>query len=247
MLPMMELIRNFVKKHPVLVKMKDTKVAKSVKDHMNQRYMDGRRAQVQKYGYEIIRLMNHVRKEMGAEIWIDWGTFLGYYREGKILGHDYDLDFSTWRGDEDFHQKLKDNVLKHHVQLVREFSLDGKVITETYCYKDILFDIEYYERDEKQVWTYSFDMADGTKVEQTMGKQVIRGMNLYIFYTDALDFKESAFANGVKCLVPVQEEKRIVELYGKDWRVPVKDYRWQDLKNYEFHGFKQELTGWRIK
>ena len=247
MLPVVELIRDFVNRHPILIGIKDTKPAKFVKSYLNQQYLDGRRKQVQKYGYEIVEFMYKIALQMNVDIWIDWGTFLGYYREGKILEHDYDLDFSTWKKDKVFHQKLKKNILENRAQLVREFCYNGEVVTETYCYKNILFDVEYYETDGKQIWTYSFDLAKETVLVQTRKKQIIKGMNLYIFYTDSLDFKEGTFTNGVKCCVPLDAEKRVIELYGKDWHLPVKEYCWQDLKNYKFCGFQSKVTGWRLK
>lgn len=247
MLPVHEYISRGVKRIPGAQSLKNITVIRKIKDRMYQNYLNKRRKNVQSYGYELIECMNEIGNELKLDIWIDWGTLLGYAREGSIIQHDYDLDFAMWTLPSDQKRKLKKALHRKGIKLVREFKLDGEVITETYEYKEILADIEYYEGNSEHAWTYAFDLNENSKVIIEKGIQKIYGMNLYRYDTFDIAFTEGKFHNGICCKIPKDTLRRVKEEYGKEWKKPIKDFDWKLLDNYKFEGYRETLVGWRKK
>lgn len=247
MIPIHEIIFEKVKKIPGVSSLKKIKVIAMIKNRIHQNYMDKRRKNVQLNGYRVLQSVFDIGQELGICFWLDWGTLLGYHREGKIIEHDYDLDVSTWVLDKEKHEKLIQALQKAGFELVREFKNNEDILTETYCNQDVLIDIEYYEGDENKAWTYSFLVTEESVLRQDAGVQYIDGMNLYRFETENLRLKETAFDNGTKCFVPEDIERRIVEEYGPDWKTPCVNYVWTEMNNFVFEGFRKTVTGWRIK
>ena len=72
-------------------------------------------------------------------------------------------------------------------------------------------------------------------------------MDVYVFHTSNLSFVQASFKNGVRCFVPEETERRIIEEYGEDWKIPIKDYDWTKQDNYEYKGFSRNMKGWKTK
>ena len=43
-----------------------------------------------------LRKVKEILDESGVDYWLDYGTLLGAYREGKIIEGDYDSDLGVW-------------------------------------------------------------------------------------------------------------------------------------------------------
>lgn len=237
----------FIKKIPGSDLLKKIPFVMNLNASMREKYMDNRREKVQIHGYEIINIVYEIAQELGIPIWLDWGTLLGYVRESAIIEHDYDLDFAAWRMEKElyasFRKKMKDNGFS----LVREFCRKDLIITETYEYKEILVDFDYYDGDSTYAWTYSFDTSDESIIKIIDGVQQIKGMDVFKFEVTDLNIEETQYSNGIKCFVPEYAERRVAEEYGENWRTPIKNHNWKELNNYLLEGFDSAMTGWRKK
>ena len=248
MIPIYERLFSKIKKIPVLNKMNKIPVLKKIANSIRKQDIEHRRRLVKKNGYSCLEKIYYVAEKNNIELWIDWGTLLGYYREGKILEHDYDLDVSTWRMKEDAHQLFISEMNNAGFRMVRQFVNGSTIMTETFEMMGVLIDIEYYWREEEKACTYCFDLnPEQTKLIQKKDKQLIEGMNIYVFSTKCIEFEEGQFSNGTKCFIPKETEKRVCEMYSENWKTPIKDYNWKDLHNYTCLGFFENATGWRIK
>lgn len=247
MLPIYEIVFGKLKKIPIINKSKNIPIIRSVKDKIRSNYMDTRRKLVQVNGYEIITDMMAVSEEIGIPIWVDWGTLLGLYRDGKIIEHDYDLDVSTWRLDDTMYEKFKSILFLNGYTLVREFNFNNNIVTQTYEKKGVLVDVDYYFGNKEHAWTYSFNISSKSDVKEKRGIQYINGMDVFVFHTDNLVFSKKCFNNGISCLAPKDIERRIIEEYGEDWKTPIKAHDWTKQNNFEYLGFSIDMVGWRAK
>lgn len=248
MIPIHEIIFLYLKKIPFSNYIKRIPLVGKVAAMTRSKYMDSRRALVSKNGYEIISTIYDISKKLNLCIWIDWGTLLGYLREGKILEHDYDLDFGTWRMDNVKHDIFVQELNSAGFELVRFFLNDRIILTETYEKNGVLFDIEYYWKEGEKAYTCNFETDKiKTKISLKGGIQIIEGMNLYIYTTECVEFDKGEFINGTKCIIPKNIEKKVREMYSENWKVPIKNFSWKDLRNYNEAGFVSNITGWRKK
>lgn len=245
MLPIREYIVNNIKKLPGVRVLKKVPLLKRINQNSYQRYLDKRREKVQQFGYEIIACFSEIRKQLSMDLWIDWGTLLGLYRDGKIIEYDYDLDMACWRLEKNDYLRLKTALEEKGFHLVRQFIWDTDILTETYQYKEVLVDIEYYIKEGDRAQTFSFDFDDRTKLTQTLQRQEIQGMNLYLYEFEGVELIEMQFVNGISCQAPKYMEKRIIEEYGVNWNTPDKDHDWKELHNYKELGFHNNVSGWR--
>ncbi len=247
MLPIHEEIIQQLKRVPGINKLKSIPLIKRAKDKVFSNYLDNRRKLVQRSGYDVIDDVSDISHERDILIWIDWGTLLGLHREGKIIEHDYDLDFSTWSLGALEHKQLRNAFISRGYSLVREFTFKGTVVTETFEKYGVLFDIDYYFGDNSHAWMYSFNVSQESEIVEKKGKQYIYGMDVYAYHTNDLTFIQNSFHNGTVCLTPKDIERRVIEEYGENWKTPIKDYDWTKQNNFEFIGFSNEMVGWRAK
>ena len=247
MIPVHEIIFGRLKKIPGMEHIKTIPVIRKIKDKIYMNYMDNRRKLVQKWGYDILSDISEISEEMKIPIWLDWGTLLGWYRAGKIIEYDYDLDVSTWELDKETHGLLKKNLDLRGFKLVRKFVFNGIAVTETYEKKGVLLDVDYYFGNHEHAWTYCFNRSEMSVIKEKKGKQYINGMDVYVFHTSNLSFVQTSFKNGIRCFVPEETERRIIEEYGEDWKIPIKDYDWTKQDNYEYKGFSRDMKGWKTK
>ena len=203
---------------------------------------------VQKNGYELIEEIYEICNELSLTAWIDWGTLLGFCREGQMLFHDDDIDISLIKDyleRDAFIGEMKKNGYKH----VREWSDGDEVIMDTFLKNGVMIDIDYViVRTDDRFRTIIFEKEEQSKIEYKDGKEIIIGMGRYYFDTQKIDkIIVSSFKNGHMCPVPENYESRIQELYGKDWNKPVVKFDWHDLNNYQYDGFAQSLHGWMVQ
>ena len=67
------------------------------------------------YGCEMLDELYKAADEAGVNIWLEWGTLLGAYREQSFIGHDYDCDTGILASD---YSLEFENVLMKHPLLI---------------------------------------------------------------------------------------------------------------------------------
>lgn len=247
MIPKFEIAIEKIKRMPVLNHLRKIQALKSISRRLRENYIDKRIESVQVYGYEMLDKIFNISQELGIPIWIDWGTLLGFFREGKLIEHDYDLDIATWRLNIEEHKRFLDIMSKNGFNLVRRFSINDEILTDAFEYKGVLIDVEYYLREGNNAVTFSFDLSNESITTLKNGEQFIDGMNLYQYRFSENGLVISCFSNGTKCYVPSDTEQRVLAEYGPSWKTPIKNASWKDLHNYDDLGFNKDLKGWRKK
>lgn len=101
---------------------------------------------------EIYAVTNEYMKNTGAMYWIDFGTLLGYHREGAILPHDIDVDFGAH---EDEFEKIwgkKDQLPKGFKLYDTSFRHRGPKLY--FNYKGFDADVYFYEDKDDTLTSY---------------------------------------------------------------------------------------------
>lgn len=56
-------------------------------------------------------------EEAGVDFWLDWGTLLGWFRGGRLILHDYDVDFGFYEHDVEAVRRACHRVVKPPLRL----------------------------------------------------------------------------------------------------------------------------------
>ena len=217
-------------------------------------YMTKRKKAVQKYGYNVIETVCRISKEMQVDIWIDGGTLLGYIREGRLMKHDYDIDFATYALGPSDRDCLLEKMKEAGFSLVRGVVNGDVRYTDSFEYHGVIFDLNYYFLGKNCSFYYEQDtnIEHGTKriFKKCNGCKVehIQGYDIYKCIITDSGVEDGTFLNGCQCIIPRNAIKRVEEMYGADWETPIiQDYDWRRDRVLEYLGFHAEVRGWKIK
>ena len=91
---------------------KKSKVVRKILDNINLKNSQKRNVVVKNYGQEVLKIMYEECNKIGIDIWLDFGTLLGWYREKDFISFDMDMDFGAYYDDVEKFQVLKRNLLE---------------------------------------------------------------------------------------------------------------------------------------
>ena len=173
---------------------------------------------------KILEKMQRVFEARGEEYWLDYGTLLGFVREGRIIKGDLDLDFGVLS-----QVSFEDELKKEQIYLTQRVTVKGVVAAEQYRYEDIGFDVFYYRKiaDDKiatNVWL-ALDYSIPQKVVYEQGGGELGETVFSSFAT-----KEILFY-GVPFRVPEDSDRYLREHFGDDYMIPDPDFTHKDEKN----------------
>lgn len=156
----------------------------------------------------------------GIEFWIDFGTLLGFYRQGDFLETDPDIDLGVKR-------KNQDKV----IAVAPELANLGKLITRVdignghylagykLCRDGFWIDIAFFFKHEDK---YILPISEWDKVMVFENK----------YYDNLVDLE----VKGMKFKMPKDIEDYMILHYGKEWRRPFvagEDYDLHKCPNVE--------------
>ena len=199
-----------------------------------------------KYGYEIIRIIDQIGNECGIDIWVEWGTLLGLIRGGELISHDYDIDFATFFESDESYMALTTRLGEKGFYKTRHFAYKGKIVSETYDYHGTLVDIDYCIHDANEVLLTEYDVGSSTLISKRNGRYYYKQMDVMKYHAPKFTICRAEYKNGTACNVPTDAEKHIEFLYGKDWKTPNPNFDCKKLDNYEIIEADNEFEGWRI-
>lgn len=159
------------------------------------------------------------------DIWLDFGTLLGMYRDNGLIKHDKDMDFGIIIEDYNDFQEKETVLLCNGFKKTRELYYDNEIMEISYDYNGLNVDFIIYKKDGDYV------------------KSVVVG-----YLLDALNrpckFESSRYAiafsglkeydvDGIKVKIPVNVHEYLEYQYEKDFLIPNKFYDWRDNPMYE--------------
>lgn len=228
-----------------MIKEKLKKVALFRKAAKMLQMKSSRNEALMKNGYDVLRDVCGIFERNHINYFIDFGTLLGYVREGALLSFDIDIDFGVLYADKEKKKEIREIMKKSGYNISEYYEVDGDIKEESYKKGDNKFDIFYYQRGKDKNgneynYCHIFCRIDGkeykSKNEASAG---------YYIYRMPIVPKEKSF-NGIKVRVPENPEKLLEMKYGKNWRTPNKYWHyWYDAKVKDankiavWHGFEK--------
>jgi cytidyltransferase-like protein len=152
------------------------------------------------------RIMCDLLEEYGCKYWLDWGTLLGAYREGKVIDWDYDLDVSCVIDETDrwTHDGVGYRYQLHLLNLLqKEFYV--RFFIENVYISIIPKDYRGFELNHIDIGLHKQDSFRTSA-------------NHREFFIDEL---ESIKLNGIEFPCPRHTESFVKMRYGNNWRTPV--------------------------
>lgn len=140
--------------------------------------------------------------------WLDFGTLLGIYRDGKLISHDMDVDVGVFL--KDYSPKIVDAMVKEGFVYEKKITIDeGQYgLEQSFAYKGVKIDIFYYTLEDESCYCHLFPL-------DKQRNQLVR--EVYHTFTG---FKKIEFL-GKYWNIPKDTDLRLRETYGKDYRIPV--------------------------
>ncbi|MCI8465143.1 MAG: hypothetical protein HFI63_04700 [Lachnospiraceae bacterium] len=181
---------------------------------------------MQKNGMACLTEIHRAMGEAGCEYWVDFGTLLGLHREGRLLKHDFDIDFSIMG--ENYSDQVKKSLKKRGFQLHKEYFAFGKVVEQSWRWKGVFVDLFMYQRKGDKMFHYEF-YTDKEVEETKVSEKVYRFSGLdarTVLVPPVVPVVKKL--GGISVMVPKDREDHLRRMYGKNYMVP--DKSWQPLK-----------------
>lgn len=149
-----------------------------------------------------------------VKFWIDFGTLLGFYRQGDFLLTDQDIDIGVKREDQD-------KVFKMISDLDEMYKVDTRV--EGSSGKHYIAGFKIYSED---TW---IDIAFYFKYEDKRIWKISQWDKVMVFDEKYFNELQDLEVKGVKFKIPNHIEELMVLKYGENWRTPFKAGEEYDL------------------
>lgn len=178
---------------------------------------------------ELLEKIDNILRSENIPYWLNYGTLLGAYRDGKFIPHDYDMDVALFYDDM---PKVKNLMLKNGMTLTYEVHFGGWEVPENveyrFKYKNAFVDFDFYKLEDGIAYTFNPDFCKGVEYKAGGRFPVIAER----VSQDFCGLSELMFL-GRKYMVPSNTEEYIIANYGPNFRTPV--------KNFNYHEYAQNL------
>ena len=187
--------------------------------------LDSRRSSLLRENFQEVLKIIYNSQLNKYDLWLDFGTLLGFYRENDFINHDLDMDFGIIINDyDDFLEKEK-YLIKKGFSRTKEFYYKNRLVELSYSYKGLNVDFIVYHRkaDVIESDTIFFMM-------NALGKPT-----RYEVYNYNLPFSELEEHNfkAVEIKIPNNTREYLSKLYGEDFEVPNTNYNWKENPIYK--------------
>ena len=187
--------------------------------------LDSRRSSLLRENFQEVLKIIYNSELKKYDLWLDFGTLLGFYREKDFINHDLDMDFGIIINDyNDFLEKEK-YLLKNGFSRTKEFYYKNRLVELSYSYKGLNVDFIVYRRKADVIESDTiFFMTNA------LGKPT-----RYEVYNYNLPFSELEEHNfkAVEIKIPNNTREYLSKLYGKDFEVPNTNYNWKENPIYK--------------
>lgn len=157
--------------------------------------------------------VKEVLDKAGIEFWIDFGTLLGFYRQGEFLETDPDADIGVKREHQEKVIAVAPKLAKIGKLVTRVDVGNGHYLAGYKLYRDDFWiDIAFFFKHEDK---YILPISEWDRV--------------MVFKEEYYDNLVDLEVKGIKFKMPEKIEKYMVLHYGEDWRRPFKPGEEYDL------------------
>lgn len=156
-------------------------------------------------GDAIIEYVHKVLKKTGSEFFVDAGTLIGIYRDGKLLKRDMDVDMAVKVKDQNDALRIRQILVDNGFELRIMFSTPKNgLIQDAFDYDGIRVDMCYFQGNETSDYCYVL-YGENKIIKMTFSK--IKSTKLFKYKNQEV-------------FIPVDSDKYLEERYGKTWKTP---------------------------
>jgi phosphorylcholine metabolism protein LicD len=166
--------------------------------------------QFQKHGASVLELADKAFKKSGVFYWLEFGTLLGVYRDGKLIEYDTDLDVGVFLND--YSINLEIELKKLGFKQEHEFLVDDGLVgrEQTFSRNGINLDVFYFQKTEDGMFCHLFPYNE-------QKQRVVRQIN-----TSVNTFKTKEWQS-ITVNIPEDTNQRLTDTYG-DYSIKIKDW-----------------------
>jgi len=193
------------------------------------------------HGPEILRMVHEAFTRAGYKYYVCDGTLLGVIREGSILKHDIDVDFTVMAGSATPKQVL-DLALDLGFQFFWSWTYEGKVANLAFEYKGVHVDFDFLLPEEGHMSQLIFTKLDGVKYKKGDWEWSVVARPMPIV-REVECMKVTQY--GFDVLVPENYDEYLTAAYGT-WRTPDSQWREKNLTTTPVDWVHKPSPGIRI-
>lgn len=187
--------------------------------------LDSTRSRLLKENFEEILNIVYSSELKKYDIWLDFGTLLGYYRERDFINHDLDMDFGIIIPNYADFLVVEKELLDKGFQRTKEFYFDKNLVELSYNYKGLNVDFILYKKDSNKI-------SSDTIFYMTNALGNPTRYEVYHYELPFFNLQECNFKN-IVVKIPSNVEEYLSNLYGEDFRVPNTNYNWKENPIYQ--------------
>lgn len=183
-------------------------------------YFNIQRKALQNEGYDLIKKLDAALSAANAQYFVDCGTLLGMYRDGRLITYDRDMDYGIWF-DSHFGANELDREMKRLGYKKKSASFfQGEVREITYVKGVLHIDFFVHEESETDSRLYVFYRDVEKQYPDNVHYSVILQKRAHITGL------KRVLIQGIGMNVPENTEEYLASAYTENWRVPDPNWRY---------------------
>ena len=187
--------------------------------------LDSKRSNLLKENFEEILNVVYSPVLKDYNIWLDFGTLLGYYRENDFISHDLDMDFGVQVSSFEEFEVIEKHLINNDFNRTKEFYFNKNLVELSYSYKGLNVDFIIYNKENDRVSSDTIFFMTNALGNPTR-------CEVYHYEIPFSGLKECDF-KGMKVKVPDNTQEYLRTLYGEDFEVPNTNYNWKENPIYK--------------
>ena len=187
--------------------------------------LDSKRSNLLKENFEEILNVVYSSDLKDYNIWLDFGTLLGYYRENDFISHDLDMDFGVQISSFEEFEVIEKNLVNNGFNRTKEFYFNKNLVELSYSYKGLNVDFIIYNKENDRVSSDTIFFMTNALGNPTR-------YEVYHYEIPFSGLKECGF-KGMKVKVPDDTQEYLRTLYGEDFETPNTNYNWKENPIYK--------------
>ena len=187
--------------------------------------LDSKRSSLLKENFEGILSTVYSSDLKDYNIWLDFGTLLGYYRENDFISHDLDMDFGVQVSSFEEFEVIEKHLINNGFNRTKEFYFNKNLVELSYSYKGLNVDFIIYNKENDRVSSDTIFFMTNALGNPTR-------YEVYHYEIPFSGLKECDF-KGMKVKVPENTQEYLRTLYGEDFETPNTNYNWKENPIYK--------------
>ena len=187
--------------------------------------LDSKRSNLLKENFEKILNVVYSSDLKDYNIWLDFGTLLGYYRENDFISHDLDMDFGVQVSSFEEFEVIEKYLINNGFNRTKEFYFNKNLVELSYSYKGLNVDFIIYNKENDRVFSDTIFFMTNALGNPTR-------YEVYHYEIPCSGLKECDF-KGMKVKVPENTQEYLRTLYGEDFETPNTNYNWKENPIYK--------------